>query len=48
MIDDRTKEINREVIIMMFKRRILKQRRQEIETVQMRVLKSYIEECEDI
>lgn len=44
MIDDRTKEINREVIIMMFKRGILKQRRQEIETVQMRVLKSYIEE----
>lgn len=44
MIDERTKEITREVIIMEFKRGILKQLRQEIETIQMRVLKNYIED----
>lgn len=44
MIDERTKEITREVIIMEFERGILKQRRQEIETIQMRVLKNYIED----
>ena len=43
MIDDRTREITREVLVMEFKRGILKQSRQEVETVRMRVLKNYIE-----